>query len=463
MELGNNNLLFLNRNKGINYLIVEEGQGPSEDDSVAQITQKRMDELKLFKSETALLKGRKKKKLIQIILPDNNNLSDNKIRLNATSRRNLGVKIGDIIYISKYHTIPVGDRVKILPLEDSIEEISGNLIQEYLIPYFKDAYRPVTKGEIITIKRFKTVQFKVVECDPEFSVIVGPDTIIFDEGESIKREDEEINEGFGYKDFGGYKNQFLHLIDIIELSLLHTELYFNLGIKHIKGILLYGPHGTGKTLLTRAISNEIDCFTFLLNGNEIISKNLEEAENSLRIAFSEAEKNRPSLIVIDDIDIIAKKKDKIKNEIEMKILSLLIYLMDSLRSNSKIIVIGTTTKIKDIEPDLKTNERFCKEIEIGIPNEEERLEILKIHTEKMKLNEDIDLKRIASLTENFVGSDLVQLCNEAGYQCMIEKLNDIKENDNIGLDKEHINQQFLDSMKITNKNFIFAVEQKKKN
>ena len=127
MELGNNNLLFLNRNKGINYLIVEEGQGPSEDDSVAQITQKRMDELKLFKSETALLKGRKKKKLIQIILPDNNNLSDNKIRLNATSRRNLGVKIGDIIYISKYHIIPVGNKVKILPLEDSLEEVSGNL------------------------------------------------------------------------------------------------------------------------------------------------------------------------------------------------------------------------------------------------------------------------------------------------------------------------------------------------
>ena len=105
--------------------------------------------------------------------------------------------------------------------------------------------------------------------------------------------------------------------------------------------------------------------------------------------------------------------------------------MDSLFSNSKIIVIGTTTKIKDIEPDLKTNELFSKEIEIGIPNENDRLEILKIHTKKMKLNEDIDLKKIASLTENFVGLDLVQLCNEAGYQCMIEKLNSIKEKENI--------------------------------
>ena len=113
----------------------------------------------------------------------------------------------------------------------------------------------------------------------------------------------------------------------------------------------------------------------------------EDAENILRIAFSKAEKNAPSIILIDDIDLIERKKDKIKNEFEIKILSLLIYLMDSLFSNSKIIVFGTTTKIKDIEPDLKTNERFSKEIEIGIPNENDRLEILKIHTKKMKLNE----------------------------------------------------------------------------
>ena len=321
-----------------------------------------------------------------VLSDESGQLSDNKIRLNEVARKNLGVKIGDMISINKCPMMYVGTRVKILPLEDKIKEITGNLTQQYIIPYFKDKYRPVTKGEIFVCKKDNNiVEFKVVDCEPGLSCIVGSQTIIFDEGEPIKREDEERNEGFGYNDFGGYKNQLLSLMNIIDISLNHTEFYTNLGIKHIKGILLYGPHGTGKSLLARVITNEIDCFPIFLNGNEIMSKNIEEAEKLLELIFLEAEKNVPSIILIDDIDLIAKKRDKIKNEYENRILSLFISLMDNLKSKSKIIVIGTTKKIEDIEPDLKTNERFYKEIEIGIPNENERLEILKIHTEKIKL------------------------------------------------------------------------------
>ena len=418
----------------------------------------------MFKAEYVILKGRKKKKLTLILLEDESGqLSDNKIRLNEVARKNLGVKIGDMISINKCPMLPVGMRVKILPLEDKIKEITENLTLQYIIPYFKDKYRPVTKGEIFVCKKDNNiVEFKVVDCEPGLSCIVGPQTIIFDEGEPIKREDEERNEGFGYNDFGGYKNQLLSLMNIIELSLNHTEFYTNLGIKHIKGILLYGPHGTGKSLLARVITNEIDCFPILLNGNEIISKNVEEAEKLLELIFLEAVKNVPSIILIDDIDLIAKKRDKIKNEYENRILSLFISLMDSLKTKSKIIVIGTTKKIEDIEPDLKTNERFYKEIEIGIPNENERLEILKIHTEKIKLDKNIDLKKIASLTENFVGADLMQLCNDAGYQYMIGKINNIKENELNEIIKNNKKKEFFDSMKITYENFISAIEQKKK-
>ena len=461
MESKNDELFFLNRNKGKNYLIVEDlnmNEVPLTDNFVV-ITRKKMEELNLYTNETVILKGRKGKTLIRNVLPDkSNSLSDNKIRLEKAGRKRLGVKIGDYISIIKSGIIAAGYRVKILPFEDSIKGKSKNeienLTKNYLIPYFKDAYRAVKKGEIIDIR---DVSFKIVECDPE-PCIVCPQTIIFDEGEPIKKEDEEKNKVVGFIDFGGYKKQLSSLIEIVEFSLNGNELFSNLGMKPVKGILLYGNHGTGKSLLTKVISNEIECFAFFINAKEVILKNFEEAENSLRIAFSMAEQNNPSIILIDDIELIAKK-NKIKNEFEMKILSLLTILMDNLSSDSKIIVIGTTANIEDIEPGLRTNERFSKEIEIGIPNENERLEILKIHTEKMKLKEDIDLKKIASLTENFVGSDLVQICNEAGHQCAIENMNDI--NKNVGLDEEEKKKECLDSMKISNENFIFAIEQKK--
>ena len=235
-------------------------------------------------------------------------------------------------------------------------------------------------------------------------------------------------------------------------SLDHIELYNNLGIKHAKGILIYGPHGTGKTLLTNVISNEIDCFSFILNGYEIMSKSFEEAKHDLNLAFAEIIKGCPSILIIDNIDVISKKS-KIKSEFEKEILSLLIYLMDTLRPKNRIIVIGTATNIEDIDPLLRTNDKFYKEIEIGIPDVNERLEILKIHTEKMKLDEEIKLKNIALMTENFVGADLAQICNDAGYQCMMEKTKDIGLN---GITKE-----ILDSMKITKQNFISAIEHKK--
>jgi transitional endoplasmic reticulum ATPase len=157
MENNHKEILFNN----INDFIVEEGKGPSTDNSVVQITQKKMDELKLFKSETVLVKGRKRKKLVLILLPDDSgSLPDNKVRLNEIARRNLGVNIGDLVNINKTGVISVLERVKILPIKDTIEGISGNLTQTYLIPYFREAYRPVTKGEIIRCEgTFKKVEF----------------------------------------------------------------------------------------------------------------------------------------------------------------------------------------------------------------------------------------------------------------------------------------------------------------
>ena len=214
---------ILDRKKAPHRLIAEEGAGPSEDASVIQLTQKKMDELKIFKSETVLLKGKKRKETICICLPDDSGrLTDDKIRMGKVVRNNLRIRLGDIVSVHKYQTIPVGNRVHILPFEDTIEGISGNLTQTYLIPYFKDAYRPVHKGDTFICRGgFKQVEFKVVETDPEKCCIVGPQTVIFDEGEPIKREDEERADGVGYDDIGGCRKQLAAIREMIELPLRH--------------------------------------------------------------------------------------------------------------------------------------------------------------------------------------------------------------------------------------------------
>ena len=366
---------ILDRKKAPHRLIAEEGAGPSEDASVIQLTQKKMDELKIFKSETVLLKGKKRKETICICLPDDSGrLTDDKIRMGK---------------------------------------------QTYLIPYFKDAYRPVHKGDTFICRGgFKQVEFKVVETDPEKCCIVGPQTVIFDEGEPIKREDEERADGVGYDDIGGCRKQLAAIREMIELPLRHPQLFKTLGIKPPRGVLLYGPPGSGKTLLARAIANETGAFFFLINGPEIMSKMAGEAEGNLRKAFEEAEKNSPAIIFIDEIDSIAPKRDKVQGEVERRIVSQLLTLMDGLKARGQVIVMGATNRPNALDTALRRFGRFDREIDIGVPDETGRLEILRIHTKNMKLAEDVDLQKVAHDTHGYVGADLAQLATEAGLQCL---------------------------------------------
>ena len=172
---------ILDRKKAPYHLIAEDSKGPSEDASVIQLTQKKMDELKIFKSETVLLKGKKRKETICICLSDDTcTLNDDKIRMGKVVRNNLRIRLGDIASVHKYQAIPVGNSIHILPFEDTKEGISGNLTQTYLIPYFKDTYRPVHKGDTFICRGgFKSVEFKVIETYPEKCCIVGPQTVIF--------------------------------------------------------------------------------------------------------------------------------------------------------------------------------------------------------------------------------------------------------------------------------------------
>jgi transitional endoplasmic reticulum ATPase len=299
---------ILDRKKAPNRLMVEEAA--NDDNSVVQLTQKKMDELKIFKAETVVLKGKKRKETIAIALPDETgDLTDDKIRMNKVLRKNVRVRLGDVVSIVKNPNVPMGKRIHILPFEDTIEGLTGNLTQTYLIPYFKDVYRPVHKGDTFLCRGgFRPVEFKVVETDPEKCCIVGPQTLIFDEGDPIKREDEERADGVGYDDVGGCRKQLAQIREMIELPLRHPTLFKTLGIKPPRGVLLYGPPGSGKTLIAKAIANETGAFFFLINGPEIMSKMAGEAEGNLRKAFEEAEKNSPAIIFIDEIDSIAPKR-----------------------------------------------------------------------------------------------------------------------------------------------------------
>lgn len=352
--------------------------------------------------------------------------------------------------------------------------------------YFLEAYRPVRKGDLFLVRGgMRSVEFKVIETDPAEYCVVAPDTEIFCEGEPVRREDEERLDEVGYDDVGGVRKQMAQIRELVELPLRHPQLFKSIGVKPPKGILLYGPPGSGKTLIARAVANETGAFFFCINGPEIMSKLAGESESNLRKAFEEAEKNAPSIIFIDEIDSIAPKREKTHGEVERRIVSQLLTLMDGLKSRAHVIVIGATNRPNSIDPALRRFGRFDREIDIGVPDEVGRLEVLRIHTKNMKLAEDVslcslhimikflvflfgyqillldefiswiflqvDLERISKDTHGYVGADLAALCTEAALQCIREKM------DVIDLEDDTIDAEVLNSMAVTNEHFQTAL------
>eukprot|EP01089_Gocevia_fonbrunei_P021696 TRINITY_DN8518_c0_g1_i5.p1 TRINITY_DN8518_c0_g1~~TRINITY_DN8518_c0_g1_i5.p1 ORF type:complete len:810 (+),score=272.96 TRINITY_DN8518_c0_g1_i5:289-2430(+) len=372
--------------------------------------------------------------------------------MNKVVRKNLRVRLGDVVSVHPCPDVKYGKRIHVLPIDDTVEGISGNLFDLFLKPYFLEAYRPVRKGDLFLARDgMLGVEFKVCETDPAEYCIVAPDTIIHCEGEPIKREDEERLDDVGYDDIGGCRRQLAQIRELIELPLRHPTLFKSIGVKPPKGILLYGPPGSGKTLIARAIANETGAFFFVINGPEIMSKLAGESESNLRKAFEEAEKNAPAIIFIDEIDAIAPKRDKTQGEVERRIVSQLLTLMDGLKSRAHVMVIGATNRPNTIDVALRRFGRFDRELDIGIPDPTGRLEVLAIHTKNMKLDDNVDLESIAAETHGYVGADLAALCTEAALQCIREKM------DVIDLEEDTIPAEVLDSMSVTQDHFRAAM------
>ncbi|TIB37873.1 hypothetical protein E3P86_02020 [Wallemia ichthyophaga] len=433
-----------------NRLIVDEAT--ADDNSVATINPATMETLGLFRGDTIIVRGKKRKDTVLICL-SSDDVDEGKIQMNKVARNNLRVKLGDVCNIHACPEIKYGNRIHVLPFDDSIEGLTGNIFDVYLKPYFLEAYRPVRKNDTFLVRGgMRTVEFKVVECDPSEFCIVAQDTVIHTEGDPIKREDEESNlNEVGYDDLGGCRKQLAQVRELVELPLRHPQLFKSIGIKPPRGILMYGPPGTGKTLMARAVANETGAFFFLINGPEIMSKMAGESESNLRKAFEEAEKNSPAIVFIDEIDAIAPKREKTNGEVERRVVSQLLTLMDGLKARSNIVVMAATNRPNSIDPALRRFGRFDREVDIGIPDPIGRLEILRIHTKNMKLGDDVNLEQIAADTHGYVGADMASLCSEAAMQQIREKM------DLIDLDEDTIDAEVLDALGVTMENFRYAL------
>jgi len=426
------------------------------DNSCVLLSNEKMEELDLFRGDSVVVKGKRRKETVCIAIA-NDNTEAGKVRMNKVVRKNLKVKLGDVVTIVPAGDVKYGKRIHVLPFSDTVEGITGNLFDTYLKPYFSESYRPVKIGDCFLVRGgFRPVEFKVMAVEVQDSTdevcIVSPDTIVHCDGEPISRDDEDSADDIGYDDLGGCGKALIMMREMIELPLRHPKIFENLGVKPPKGVLLHGPPGTGKTLMARAVANETGAYFFIINGPEIISKMSGDSEANLRRAFEEAEKNAPAIIFIDEIDSIAPKRDKTNGELERRIVSMLLTLMDGMKGRGQVVVIGATNRVNTIDPALRRFGRFDREIEMGVPDETGRLEILAIHTRNMKLGEEVELESIASQTLGFVGADLAQLCTEAALNCIREQL------EFIDIEEEEIDAEILDAMAVGQLHFNDAMK-----
>lgn len=435
--------------KAPNRLLVDEPR--NDDNSIACMNDSKLKELKIFNGDPIILKGKRRKETMCIAIRDNT-VPPEKIGINKVVRNNLRVRVGDMVTVRSAPQVPNLKKIHVLPYADTIEGLTGNITQAYLQPYFKDANRPLYKNNTFLVRgNFRPVEFKILATEPGDFGIVAPNTILYTDGEPIKREDEEKNIEVGYEDVGGCRKQMILIREMIELPLRHPQLFKTLGVKPPRGVLLYGPPGSGKTLIARAVANETGAFFFLINGPEIMSKMAGESESNLRKAFEDAEKNAPAIIFIDELDSIAPKRDKVHGEVERRIVSQLLTLMDGLKGRGQVVIIGATNRPNSIDPALRRFGRFDREIDIGVPDEVGRMEVLRIHTKNMKLDPVVELTIIAKDTHGYVGADLAQLCSEAALQCIREKMA------LIDFESDSIDAQILESMAVTQEHFKHAL------
>ncbi|RBI59840.1 AAA family ATPase [halophilic archaeon] len=396
-------------------------QGLSSQDTgrgIARLSQASMDELEIQPGNIIEITGHRR--TVAKVRHAYEGDPEDVIRIDANVRTNADVDVDDYVEVTPVEPEAADSVTIALP-----ERVMLRGAEPYLKRHLLD--RPVVRGDTIHMRLLgQSIVFFVTQTDPTGPVIITDqteftirDTPISEE--DLREEHAEMPEEMPdvtYEDVGGLNRELGMVREMIELPMRQPELFRRLGIAPPKGVLLYGPPGTGKTLIAKAVANEIDASFFTLSGPEIMSKYYGESEERLREIFEEAQENSPAIVFIDELDSVAPAREEVTGEMEQRVVAQLLSLMDGLEARGDVVVIGATNRIDAVDPALRRGGRFDREIEIGVPDRNGRLEILQIHTREMPLTDDVDLGEYADRTHGFVGADIESLAKEAAMNAL---------------------------------------------
>ena len=399
-------------------LRVAEAQSRDVGRGIARIDPKVSSEIGLSAGDVVEIHG--KKKTVAIYWPGyQEDTGRGSIRIDGYTRNNAGAGIDEKVEIKKVEA-KEAKKITIAPTEPL--RITGG--EEYLKQILEN--RVISRGDLIPLgimgRRINLIVTAVQPPSP--AVMVVPSTNITLSEKPAKEIQMEVPQ-ISYEDIGGLTEEIRKVREMIELPLRYPELFERLGVEAPKGVLLHGPPGTGKTLLAKAVASETNANFTSISGPEIMSKFYGESEGRLREIFEQAQQNAPSIIFIDELDSIAPKREEVTGEVEKRVVSQMLALMDGLQSRGKVVVIGATNRPNALDPALRRPGRFDREIEIGVPNKDGRLQILQIHTRGMPLEKDVDLTQLANVTHGFVGADLEALTKEAALHALRKILPEI--------------------------------------
>jgi len=411
---------------------------------IARLDTETMEKLGIGTGDLISIKG--KRRTVAKAMPGYVEDKDAQIiRIDGGIRGNAGAGIDDKVEVSQIEG-KEASHVVLAPVEPvqlgGAEEYIGRVLEAF----------PVMEGDRIRFNFLGTiVEFVVADIRPraEAAVITPLTTVeVSEKTADVIRKTPRIT----YEDIGGLGGQIQRIREMIELPIRYPQLFEKLGVEPPKGILLHGPPGTGKTLIAKAVADETDAHFTTINGPEIMSKFYGESEARLREIFEEAEKKAPSIIFIDEIDAIAPKREEVTGEVERRVVAQLLGLMDGLKSRGQVVVIGATNRPDALDLALRRPGRFDREIEIGVPDRNGRLEVLQIHTRGMPLAKNVVLERLADVTHGFVGADLQALCKESAMRALRKILPEID------LESKSIPPKVIEQLEVTMDNFLDALK-----